>query len=182
MTSPSENFVLQEPEKVGNARVAKNHHSRISMAMFWPSSLSRLCRQASAARSGASTGRRPEWAVYQLTVFSQRARSQPAERKEVTAAHEKIEQKLTKETKGVVCYNRPEAGVDRVSVFSFQPEDRGALTEPQRARRTSGGGGLCSARPLHGHGSRSEVLRAWREHPERAVAAVAREPAALCRV
>ena len=37
---------------------------------------------------GASTGRRPEWAVYQLTVFSQRSRSQPAERKEVAAAHD----------------------------------------------------------------------------------------------
>ena len=34
------------------------------------------------------TDRRPEWAVYQLTVFSQRARSQPAERKEVSSFHE----------------------------------------------------------------------------------------------
>jgi hypothetical protein len=67
-------------------------------------------------REPRPTDRRPEWAVYQLTVFSQRARSQPAERKEVAAAHEEFEQKIMKETKGVVCHSRPEAGVNSVSV------------------------------------------------------------------
>jgi hypothetical protein len=51
------------------------------------------------------------------------------ERGGLAAAHEGIKQKLTKETKGVVCYSRPEAGVNSVQFSAERQRNSHGVTE-----------------------------------------------------
>ena len=61
---------------------------------------------------------------WQFAVEAEELSRRHGERGGLAAAHEEIKQKLTKETKGVVCLSRPKAGM---ASFQFSVFSRGRL-------------------------------------------------------